>query len=341
MNKDILVSVVVPVYNVEKYLDECIGSLVSQTYRNLDIVLVDDGSKDSSGAICDSWKDKDERIRVFHKENEGLGLTRNFGIHRAKGDYVLFVDSDDYLSLDAIEKCVLEVLKNGSDSVLFGYEDFCEGTIYGNRVPDKYRVIKGDSVVKDFLPDIIDIDRKNSADHGYQMSACMVLMSLALIRENSLYFESEKRILAEDVYYLLKYYGFVRNLTILPEAFYHYRRNLSSVSRSYDNKRLEKIDYFYTEVIRLCDELGYGEEVKDRFCGVYVSFLIAALKSIARSDESISYKFSVLRGVCSNENVRHCVKKCDYKNESKGRKLFYWFVNRKLYIVLYFLLLLK
>ena len=92
-----LISVVVPVYRVEKYLDHCIQSIVEQTYPNLEILLVDDGSPDDSGAICDRWAQKDARIRVFHKENAGAGAARNTALDAAKGDLIAFVDSDDYL----------------------------------------------------------------------------------------------------------------------------------------------------------------------------------------------------------------------------------------------------
>ena len=92
-----LLSVVVPVYNVEKYLDRCIKSIINQTYKNLEIILVDDGSVDTSGKICDKYAFKDKRINVIHKENEGLSEARNTGVKLSKGNYITFVDSDDIL----------------------------------------------------------------------------------------------------------------------------------------------------------------------------------------------------------------------------------------------------
>ena len=92
-----LISVVVPVYRVEKYLDHCIQSIAAQTYPNLEILLVDDGSPDGSGAICDRWAEKDSRIRVFHKQNAGAGAARNTALDAAAGELIAFVDSDDYL----------------------------------------------------------------------------------------------------------------------------------------------------------------------------------------------------------------------------------------------------
>ena len=100
------VTVVVPVYNAEKYLTECLESIQRQTYSNIEIILVDDGSKDSSPALCDAFQKKDNRIKVVHKMNEGAGKSRNKGIEMATGDYILFVDSDDYIKSDLVEKCV-------------------------------------------------------------------------------------------------------------------------------------------------------------------------------------------------------------------------------------------
>lgn len=103
-NEKPLVSVVVPVYNVERYLDECIRSLCKQTLNNIELILVDDGSTDSSGTLCDSWSKRDSRIRVFHKENGGLSDARNFGIAKVQADYILLVDSDDYVSESTCEE---------------------------------------------------------------------------------------------------------------------------------------------------------------------------------------------------------------------------------------------
>lgn len=99
-----LISVIVPVYKVEPYLDECVQSLVNQTYRNLEIILVDDGSPDNCPAMCDNWAKKDKRIKVIHKENGGLSSARNAGLDSASGDYVGFVDSDDFIESDMYEK---------------------------------------------------------------------------------------------------------------------------------------------------------------------------------------------------------------------------------------------
>ena len=103
MKKQDLISIVVPIYNVEKYLEKCINSIIIQTYKNIEIILVNDGSTDSSGKICDIYLKIDKRIKVVHKKNGGLSDARNVGIENAKGKYIAFIDSDDFLDSDFIE----------------------------------------------------------------------------------------------------------------------------------------------------------------------------------------------------------------------------------------------
>ena len=99
-----IVTVIIPVYNVEKFLDRCVQSVVNQTYKNLEIILVDDGSPDNCPAMCDEWSRKDSRIKVVHKRNAGLGMARNTGIENANGKYIFFFDSDDYVDESIVER---------------------------------------------------------------------------------------------------------------------------------------------------------------------------------------------------------------------------------------------
>ena len=103
MNQPELISIIVPVYKVEKYLDKCVESIVEQTYKNLEIILVDDGSPDNCSAMCDEWAQKDSRIKVIHKENGGLSSARNAGLDACTGEYIYFLDSDDYIADNCIE----------------------------------------------------------------------------------------------------------------------------------------------------------------------------------------------------------------------------------------------
>jgi len=115
------VSVIIPVYNVEKYLQRCVNSVLNQTYTDLEIILVDDGATDSSGALCDFLATLDERVKVYHKENGGLSDARNYGIEKANGEYLTFIDSDDYVENDYVETLVGDMEKHGVDIAIGGH----------------------------------------------------------------------------------------------------------------------------------------------------------------------------------------------------------------------------
>lgn len=120
MENNIIISIVIPVYNVEKYLDECLGSIIKNYHTNVEVILVDDGSTDKSGSLCDKYDKKYEFISVIHKKNGGLSSARNVGIEKAKGKYIWFVDSDDYISNDSISN-ILEEAKKDGDLIIGNY----------------------------------------------------------------------------------------------------------------------------------------------------------------------------------------------------------------------------
>lgn len=141
-----LVSVIVPVYNVEQYLDVCVNSIINQTYKNLEIILVDDGSTDASETICDEWALKDDRIKVIHKENGGLSDARNTGMRMSEGEYIFFVDSDDYIKGNAIEELVCALERDNADIVIADSicfndgEDVQESAYFGeNKLYNQYQ----------------------------------------------------------------------------------------------------------------------------------------------------------------------------------------------------------
>lgn len=144
-----LVSIIVPIYNVEEYLDSCINSIVNQTYENIEVVLVDDGSTDKCGAICDKWSKKDSRIKVIHKENGGISDARNKGINIAKGSFYVFVDSDDIVTNDMVETLMFYQQKYSSDIVQGMFKDFInEEDVIVDNEKAKCTVINGIDAIK-------------------------------------------------------------------------------------------------------------------------------------------------------------------------------------------------
>ena len=139
-----LITIVVPVYNVEKYISDCLDSLISQTYKNIEIILVDDGSTDMSGAICDRYTTLDARIKVIHKQNEGLGFARNTGLEVAQGKFVTFIDSDDMADADLVEKLVNGLYEENCDTLRSSipggnYKDYALVMLFVKYLSDTYK----------------------------------------------------------------------------------------------------------------------------------------------------------------------------------------------------------
>ena len=149
-----LISIIVPVYNVEKYVEECINSVINQTYKNWELLLIDDGSHDTSGEICDMYAQKNERIRVFHKGNGGLSSARNYGLDRIKGEYILFLDSDDFLDKEAVEVLFRYAKKYSSEFVCIGnrmYNDDEKKYVGQAYVFKKEKIMSGEDAFKHML----------------------------------------------------------------------------------------------------------------------------------------------------------------------------------------------
>ena len=147
-----LISIIIPVYNVEKYLAKCLDSVLNQTYKNLEIILVDDGSKDNSGAICDEYAKRDNRIIVVHQKNSGVSKARNLGMSMATGDYIGFIDSDDTIEANMYEVLLKNAIESGAEISYCGLKQIqLDGKIdYSNNTLEK-RVVKKEEAIKDIF----------------------------------------------------------------------------------------------------------------------------------------------------------------------------------------------
>ena len=318
-----LVTVVVPVFKTEKYLDRCINSIVEQTYNKIEIILVDDGSPDRCPEMCNEWAKKDDRVKVVHKENAGLGFARNTGIENATGEYICFFDSDDYVAPDTIEKAYKLAQKEKSEIVIFG---MCivnsRGEIIKEEVPqtDKLTYV-GSEIQEEFLPDLISSlpggNRKN-----FRMSACASLFSISLIKKAKWRFASEREIISEDVYSLLSLYKYVDRVSVLSEALYFYCENASSLTHTYRPDRFRKICEFHSKCEEKARELGYNEKVIQRLQGPLASFVIAAMKQIIQTPLSEKDKFLAVKEIVHSDYLKKIQWNYSLHADSRARQLF-------------------
>lgn len=250
MSKQTFVSIIVPVYNTEKYLRRCIDSILTQTYQNFELLLIDDGSKDSSGAICDEYARNDERIRVIHRANSGVSVTRNIGIQEAKGDYISFVDSDDYIAVNMIETLVVRANKYYSDIVMCKY--FIEKTGKTSCVSMDYdEVYDGADRVKNGLLYLYYTDY-----HSGLYSLWNKLIKKSVYSTNNILFDSSlKR--GEDAWFIFQCLKHCKRVDFIPEAYYYYYQNESSVMHTLYDDQYEKWVDMRRRLIAENKQLGF------------------------------------------------------------------------------------
>ena len=338
-----LVTIVLPIYNVEKYLERCLKSVINQTYSNLEIILVDDGSPDSCPRICDEWAKKDARIKVIHKQNEGLGFARNTGIENATGNFILFIDSDDYIELNLVEECYKEAINHNADIILFGLNKIDKnGHIIEKKelVAQKY-IYKGNEIINQLLPDIIS--NKNDKHHNINlpMTAWSGMYSMDMIRKATWRFVSEREIIAEDIYSLLNLYYYAQKVVIIPTALYNYCFNEQSLTHIYKKDKFSRIKYFYQQSVIRSLALGYSQEIIERLKYVFISFTIATLKLIVHSNYNIKEKRDAFKKIVADELLLNILESFPQRNESFARKILYWALKNNHINLAYFLVSLK
>ena len=238
-----LVSIIVPIYKVELYMDECVESIVNQTYKKIEIILVDDGSPDSCPKKCDEWAKRDSRIRVIHKKNGGLSDARNIGIEEAKADFIAFVDSDDVINCEMIEKLYCNMIKENADLSVCNLKCFVDGedTININeKIPSQH---------------LITFSNNEKFENLFNRR-----IGITVIAPNKLYrkklFENirfPKGKFHEDVYVIHRILDKANKVVYSYENLYHYRMRKNSITASFSLHRLDELDGLKDRVLFFFD----------------------------------------------------------------------------------------
>lgn len=229
MTQNPLISVIVPIYNVEDYLDRCVNSLVKQTYKNLEIILVDDGANDSCPQLCDEWAQKDSRIKAIHKVNGGLSDARNAGLEIANGELIVLIDSDDWIDYCAIEKMYERMLADDSDVVSSGVKWVTEdGTLLRDVTVSQDAVLDTHSAMSEI---IVDGQLKQHVWNKLYKRELVEVIPF------------EKGKYHEDVFWSYQVFGRAKKVSLMKESFYNYvQRSSSIMGAGYSKNRLDALD---------------------------------------------------------------------------------------------------
>lgn len=230
-----LVSIVIPAYNVADYLDECLESVVSQTYANLEIVLVDDGSTDDTGEKCDAWAEKDDRVHLIHQTNQGVSGARNTGIDESHGDYILMVDPDDKIDSLLLEKCMACFKEKQVDLVHYGYKT----------IDEKGKVLKTIPDPSTKNQDLLQLILSNKIQsHLWQFVCKRKFYQIIRFPENRK---------AEDLAVIYKMVAATKEYAFLPDCLYEYRTRAGSALSSAASDPKKAIRYYTDEFAAFCE----------------------------------------------------------------------------------------
>ena len=270
---DSKISIIVPVYNVEEYVEKCILSLINQTYQNLEIILVDDGSTDRSGSICDLYSKKDYRIKVIHKNNGGLSDARNCGLKESTGDFVCFIDSDDYIELDILESMVMQLITDNSD--------ICCCAKVLDYAKNKIILNNGET----FCVDNVSALKRLLINDDIDNSACDKLFRRKLF--DNIVFPIGRYY--EDIATTYKLFIASKKVSHINKIGYHYViRNNSISTETFSKKQLDAVIFTKQakdDIVNLYSQLKYEAEA------YYFLELMTTLRKIKRASNFIQYKY--------------------------------------------------
>lgn len=238
-----IISVIVPVYNAEQYLNRCVQSIVSQTFSDLEIILIDDGSEDKSGTLCDMWAKKDSRIRVIHQKNSGAGAARNRGLSVATGECIGFVDSDDWIDFCMYEVLYKELRKNHADVAMANMKSSRSDSSKANKLDARYDVeIKNKD---DMLQWFFRVNGESSSIN----SMCIKLISKKILKT----FSFKEGTICEDVYASFYTIMHAETTVFIDKAYYNYFQNNYGVTKS----QVTKKDFEYIRTYKnIYEEIG-------------------------------------------------------------------------------------
>lgn len=301
-----LISVIVPVYKVEQYLTRCLDSVREQTYHNLEIILVDDGSPDKCGLICDDYAKQDARIRVIHKQNAGLGMARNSGLEVATGKYVIFVDSDDWMELDMVETLVRAAQQHSAEMVICGHRVVPQNGVPRERpvCKDTERYEGAEQILHKILAPIIGPKWINGTEDVQEMCVWTNLYSMDLIREYNLRFVNEREYLSEDYFFNISYITKAQTIVRVPELLYCYRYNETSLSNTFRPNRVKLMNNLIGSAMELLRTEGIYDMMSERLKRTYMkklrhNLMLISEAEITNQEKRAQYEYALQNEVAT------------------------------------------
>ena len=288
---DSLISIIVPVYNTENYLEKCLYSLVNQTYKNIEIIIVDDGSPDNSMNIIQKFVLADNRVKVISQKNQGVSRARNTGMNNANGDYIMFIDSDDWIEIDTCEKAINASEKYNADVVFWSYIKEFSNSQKDNYLFDKTEIIWSEKNINQLsrrMVGLVGDELANPQSIDNLVTAWGKLYKKSVIGD--VRFTDTKIIGTEDALFNIEVFLGINSAVYIPDLLSHYRKdNESSLTHNYKKKLVSRWREMYSRIKFLLDRNDmsreYHDALKNRIC-----FGLIGLGINLAEDKKMSFK---------------------------------------------------
>ena len=334
-----LISVIIPIYNVQPYLERCVESVRNQTYKNLEIILVDDQSPDECPQMCDRYAELDSRIKVIHKKNGGLGYARNSGLEQVCGKYVMFIDSDDWISNTRVEVLHKAIANADADIAIGSFTDVDSDNNrveYHNSLLDKEYV--GGEITEKILLPMVGPD----ADYKYdvQINCCVwrCMYKTDVIFNNKLLFISERDAISEDVFFNVDFLFHSKKAVSVTDCGHYYFKNLESISRKYNEKGFTRTLSYYREMSEKLKNYGLSEKSKLRVERTFLMMVRVSLKQIVNSDMKKKEKLSLMKNILSEKTTDTVLSHYPIDTYMSSMRFFVKLMKKKCVRMVYFMI---
>lgn len=327
MKEKPLVSIIVPVYNVEDYLEKCLDNLICQTYENIEIILIDDGSTDKSSQICDEYAAKDS-IAVIHKTNEGVSAARNDGLKAANGQLIMFVDSDDWIETDTCEIAVSAMEESGADVVMWSYISENNGNQSPKTIFGSDTVFEGTDVTEKLHRRLFGLMGEELAHPEYADSLCPVwgkLYKKELIMNNNISFVGLSEIGSyEDGLFNIEVFSQIKKAVYLNKCLYHYRKeNTSSVTSGYRKDLFEKWQNLFDLMQKYIDKNNLPSDYQSALNNRIALSILGLGLNIMSCNCSAVKKIKMIKEIIKSERYKKAYKDLCFNYFPVHWKLFY------------------
>lgn len=337
------ISIIIPAYNIENYIGQCLESLINQTYKNIEIIVVNDGSKDNTLSIINEYAQKDKRIKVIDQENQGVSQTRNNALKQVEAEYIMFVDGDDWLELDTCDIAMNEIKKERPDVLCFAYYRDYEGVALKKSPFEDDKIIFEKKDIKNkihrrlFGP--IDDELTNPEKLDVLSPVWGKVYKKSVLKDLKFIPLKDIGMTGEDTFFNIDVFENVKKVVCIKKYLYHYRKeNSKSLTKAIDIQFIEKRQKSYFKMKRLIEERKFDETYEIAIDNRYAIDLIAIGLKIINAKGDYKTKYNNVRRTLEDDIYITAVRKLDSSKMAIHWKVFFYCAKMRMTLLVYLLL---